>query len=35
MTVHVAGEIKRTGFKVVIVSRGYKGGAEKHGGYCQ
>ena len=32
MTVHVAGEIKRVGFKVVIVSRGYKGGAEKHGG---
>ena len=32
MTVHVAGEIKHAGFKVVIVSRGYKGGAEKHGG---
>ena len=32
MTIHVAGEFKRAGFKVVIVSRGYKGGAEKHGG---
>ena len=32
MTIYVAGEIKRAGFKVVIVSRGYKGGAEKHGG---
>ena len=32
MTIHVAGELKRAGFKVVIVSRGYKGGAEKHGG---
>ncbi len=32
MTIHVAEEIKRAGFKVVIVSRGYKGGAEKHGG---
>src|SRR5210317_1919678 len=26
MTIHVAGEFKRAGFKVVIVSRGYKGG---------
>jgi tetraacyldisaccharide 4'-kinase len=32
MTIHVAAEIKRAGFKVVIVSRGYKGRAEKHGG---
>jgi len=32
MTIYVAGEIKRAGFNVVIVSRGYKGGAEKHGG---
>ena len=32
MTIHVAGEIKRAGLKVVIVSRGYKGGAEKYGG---
>ena len=32
MTIHVAAEFKRAGFKVVIVSRGYKGGAEKHGG---
>jgi len=32
MTIHVAREIQRTGLKVVIVSRGYKGGAEKHGG---
>ncbi len=32
MTIHVAREIKRTGLKVVIVSRGYRGGAEKHGG---
>ena len=32
MTIHVAGEFKRAGFKVVIVSRGYNGGAEKHGG---
>jgi tetraacyldisaccharide 4'-kinase len=32
MSIHVAGEIKRAGFKVVIVSRGYKGGAEKNGG---
>lgn len=32
MTIYVAGEIRRAGFKVVIVSRGYKGGAEKHGG---
>ena len=32
MTIHVAAEIKRAGFNVVIVSRGYKGGAEKHGG---
>jgi tetraacyldisaccharide 4'-kinase len=32
MTIHVAAEIKRAGFKVAIVSRGYKGRAEKHGG---
>jgi tetraacyldisaccharide 4'-kinase len=32
MTIHVAAEIKRAGFKVVIISRGYKGSAEKHGG---
>ena len=32
MTIYVAREIKRAGFNVVIVSRGYKGGAEKHGG---
>ena len=32
MTIHVAAEIKRAGFNVVIVSRGYKGRAEKHGG---
>ncbi len=32
MVLHVAREIQCTGLKVVIVSRGYKGGAEKHGG---
>ena len=32
MTIHVAAEIKRAGYKVVILSRGYKGRAEKHGG---
>lgn len=32
MTIHVAGEIKRAGYQVAVVSRGYKGGAEKHGG---
>ncbi len=32
MTIYVATEIKRAGFNVVIVSRGYKGRAEKHGG---
>ena len=32
MSIHVAGEIKRAGLSVVIVSRGYKGGAEKYGG---
>jgi tetraacyldisaccharide 4'-kinase len=32
VTIHVAAEIKRAGFNVVIISRGYKGGAEKHGG---
>jgi len=32
MTIHVAAEIKRAGLKVAIVSRGYKGRAEKHGG---
>ena len=32
MTIYMAAKIKRAGFKVVIVSRGYKGGAEKHGG---
>ena len=32
MAIHVAEEIKRAGFNVVIVSRGYKGVAEQHGG---
>jgi tetraacyldisaccharide 4'-kinase len=32
LTIYVAAEIKRAGFNVVIVSRGYKGRAEKHGG---
>jgi tetraacyldisaccharide 4'-kinase len=32
MTIYVATEIKHAGFNVVIISRGYKGGAEKHGG---
>jgi len=32
MTIHVAAEIKRAGFRVAIVSRGYQGGAETHGG---
>ncbi len=32
MTIHVAREIKRAGYQVVIISRGYKGGAEKRGG---
>jgi tetraacyldisaccharide 4'-kinase len=32
MTIHVAGEIKRAGYQVAVISRGYKGGAEKHGG---
>lgn len=32
MAIHVAAEIKRAGYNVVIASRGYKGGAEKHGG---
>ena len=32
MTIHVAGEIKRAGYQAVIVSRGYKGDAEKRGG---
>jgi len=32
MTIHVAAKIKRAGYKVVILSRGYKGRAEKHGG---
>ena len=32
MTIYVATKIKRAGFNVVIVSRGYKGGAEKLGG---
>ena len=32
MTIHVAEMVKRAGFKVVIVSRGYKGAAERHGG---
>jgi tetraacyldisaccharide 4'-kinase len=32
MTIHVAEEVRRAGFKVVIVSRGYRGDAEKHGG---
>jgi len=32
MTIHVAAEVKRCGYKVVIVSRGYRGGAENCGG---
>jgi tetraacyldisaccharide 4'-kinase len=32
MTIYVAGEIRRAGLNVVIVSRGYKGGFEKSGG---
>ena len=32
MTIHVAGEIKRAGYRVAVISRGYKGGAEKRGG---
>jgi tetraacyldisaccharide 4'-kinase len=32
MTIYVAEELKRIGYKVAIVSRGYKGGAEKNGG---
>ena len=32
MTIYVATEIKHAGFNVVIISRGYKGVAEKHGG---
>jgi tetraacyldisaccharide 4'-kinase len=32
LSIHLAAEIKRAGFKVVILSRGYKGRAEKHGG---
>ena len=32
MTIHVGEMVRRIGFKVVIVSRGYKGLAEKHGG---
>jgi tetraacyldisaccharide 4'-kinase len=32
MTIYVAEELQRIGYKVAIVSRGYKGGAEKKGG---
>ncbi len=32
MTIYVAEELRRIGHKVAIVSRGYKGGAEKDGG---
>jgi tetraacyldisaccharide 4'-kinase len=32
MTMHLAQEIKQLGFKVAVVSRGYKGGAESQGG---
>lgn len=32
MTMHVAQEIKQLGYKAAIVSRGYRGGAESHGG---
>jgi len=32
MTMHVAREIKASGFKAAIVSRGYRGGAEGRGG---
>ena len=32
MTIHLAQEIQQLGFKVAVVSRGYRGGAESHGG---
>lgn len=32
MTIHVANMVKGLGYKVAIISRGYKGGAEKAGG---
>ena len=32
MTIQVAGTLKQSGHKVAIVSRGYKGGAERRGG---
>jgi len=32
MTIYVAAELKRIGYKVAIVSRGYRGGAEIQGG---
>lgn len=32
LTIHVAETIKQSGYKVAVVSRGYKGGAERHGG---
>ncbi len=32
MTMHVAQEIKQLGYKAAIVSRGYQGSAESHGG---
>ena len=32
MTIYLAQELKQAGYRVVIVSRGYKGGAERQGG---